>query len=747
MAEYLPPVVGTLKMDNSDWVKGNKEARDDIEKTDKESSKHLDSMKSGVAGAGKAMAVGLAVGATAIVGVGAALFKLGGTFDDAYDKIRVGTGATGANLDQLKDDFRNVVGSVPTDFASASDAITQLSQRTGYVGPALQDMSKQMLELSRITETDLTANIKSTQDAFASWGVDLEHQPKLLDEMFRASQLTGISVDKLAAQVAGSQPQLNALGFSFERSAALAGTLAAAGMDLGDVMPAMSKAMATAAKEGRPAALVLDETFKAIKDAPTSTAAAGKALEVFGGKAGPKLAQMIRSGKLEYEDLLTSMQNGTDTIIGAGEDTADFAEKWQLFKNRVLLTLEPLAARVFDAVGKAMDKVAPAFERFMGWLGVQVPVAIAFLQPKITDIGQALARAFSWFSDNVLPVLITGVTRFGAVLRDDVWPATQTVFGFMIDHKEILAGIAIAVGVVLVGAFIAWAVSTWAVVAAQIALWAPVIAIGLAIGALAAGVIYAYKHWGWFHDAVDAVAGFLRDKLLPAVADVAAWVKDKLVPAVVEAVGWLADHLGPVFKETGRVIRDDIVPAVKSIIEWLGKAGAKIGEWAGILASWVVEVWKVGGQVLDFFRELPGKIGDGFITLANAITAPFRMAFNGIVDLWNNTVGSLSFNIPDWVPGVGGKGWSAPRLQHWESFDVGGIIPGRPGEPVGIIAHGGEEILRQGEVRARDNDRGATIFNLTVYGGLGVDGPALGKQIINEIVRAESVIGADWRAA
>ena len=80
---------------------------------------------------GKAGAVGLAGIGAAAVGAGAALYDIGGQFDDAYDTIRVGTGKTGKALKGLEGDFKAVVKTVPTDFGSASTAISQLNSRLG----------------------------------------------------------------------------------------------------------------------------------------------------------------------------------------------------------------------------------------------------------------------------------------------------------------------------------------------------------------------------------------------------------------------------------------------------------------------------------------------------------------------------------------------------------------------------------------------------------------------------------------
>ena len=46
----------------------------------------------------------------------------------------------------------------------------------------------------------------------------------------------------------------------------------------------------------------------------------------------------------------------------------------------------------------------------------------------------------------------------------------------------------------------------------------------------------------------------------------------------------------------------------------------------------------------------------------NGMVSVFRTVFNTIANLWNSTLGGLSFEIPDWVPGIGGKGFSIPEM-------------------------------------------------------------------------------------
>lgn len=118
-----------------------------------------------------------------------------------------------------------------------------------------------------------------------------------------------------------------------------------------------------------------------------------------------------------------------------------------------------------------------------------------------------------------------------------------------------------------------------------------------------------------------------------------------------------------------------------------------VGHWfAHDFVGFFVNGWKTvtdkGGAVLGWFKALPGKIGAAFVKLGEIIIAPYRYAFNKIADLWNGTVGKLSFHVPSWVPGIGGKGFSMPSLPHLAS---GGMVPATPGGQVIVAGEGGED--------------------------------------------------------
>ena len=109
---------------------------------------------------------------------------------------------------------------------------------------------------------------------------------------------------------------------------------------------------------------------------------------------------------------------------------------------------------------------------------------------------------------------------------------------------------------------------------------------------------------------------------------------------------------------------------VKAAWDWI--LGFLKSNWDALVAGikWVgnvfASIWKfIKDTAVSNFNTIigiPGRIASAFSSVANAIIQPFRNAFNGIARAWNNSVGRFSFTVPDWIPGVGGKGWSIPNI-------------------------------------------------------------------------------------
>jgi hypothetical protein len=71
------------------------------------------------------------------------------------------------------------------------------------------------------------------------------------------------------------------------------------------------------------------------------------------------------------------------------------------------------------------------------------------------------------------------------------------------------------------------------------------------------------------------------------------------------------------------------------------------------------------------FSALKFWVSNVTIPAVKALVDVFKFAFNNIARLWNNTIGKISFEIPSWVPKIGGKDFSVPKIPM---LAQGGIV-------------------------------------------------------------------------
>ncbi len=99
----------------------------------------------------------------------------------------------------------------------------------------------------------------------------------------------------------------------------------------------------------------------------------------------------------------------------------------------------------------------------------------------------------------------------------------------------------------------------------------------------------------------------------------------------------------------------------------------------------------------------------------------YKNIFNTIARLWNNTIGSLSFEFPDWVPGLGGKGFSVPKIPM---LAEGGIVRSAT---LAVVGEAGPEA-----VVPLDRAGGFGNVTVNVTGGLATSAE-IGQAVINAI--------------
>lgn len=345
-------------------LEGKQSATADIDKV-VASLANLDSK--GVAVAAGLTAGFVAVGA-AMVGLGVKAYQLGDSFDSMWDKIRIGTGATGERLEGLQNTARNVASNVASDFDNIGTAIAGLNARTGQTGDGLEALASNVLNLTRLTGEGLNETIRGSTRLFGDWGIAAEDQVGALDKLFRAHQVTGIEVSKLMDLMVQFGGPLRLLGFSFDEAAATMSKWEREGVNLELVMGGLKVGVADMARAGVPLREGLEGLIQTIRDAEDPTDALSIAMEVFGSRAGPDMAAAIREGRFELGTLIDDIEDSDGAIAASTADTEDAAEKWQKALNNIALAFEPVGEATLTMATEIAEQLGPAIQ----WLTTDV---------------------------------------------------------------------------------------------------------------------------------------------------------------------------------------------------------------------------------------------------------------------------------------------------------------------------------------------------------------------------------------
>lgn len=570
---------------------------------------------------GKRMGLALLGGLTTVVGgatvAGKALYAIGETFDDVTDTIRVGTGATGKALDDLVASAKNVGTKVPASFEDIGSTVADVNTRMGLSGETLEKVASQYLEAGRILGEEV--DIMKTGAAFNAFKIEGEDVSGALDHLFRVSQATGIGMNDLAGILQQNAPAIQSLGFSFEEAAGMVGTLDKAGLNSSKMMGGLSKALVTLAKDGEEPADAFNRTvgeIDALMKAGDKAGAIDLAGQIFGSKNAAQFVGAIESGNLALDDLANAMGMTDDTILGAGEDTMDFAEQWDLFKNQIMVEVAPAAEWLFGIISDGMKWVS----------AVAVPAIKAFIEQWKNQEGTA------------------GKVR---AVFEKVWGVLKAVFTFIWDNKELFGTLAAGIGLVV-----------GAMKLLNLVMRANPLGLVLtAVMLLVTGIMKLYQENETFRKIVDAVWSAIKK----AIGGVADWITNTVWPglkraweAIANGFSWMKDEIS--------VAWDTIKNTAKTAFDWLTwlffnftGPGLIIKHWDTIKGAfssawnWIRDTF--GGWWNGLTNLITNPIDTAkrsIDTILDGVQTAFRNTRDGVKKIWNGIKNIMAGPI-EWV--------------------------------------------------------------------------------------------------
>jgi len=333
-----------------------------------------------------------------IVACTVALEKLGQAMDEATAEIVKGTGATGSALDSLEQSMRTALqNGVTLPAQQVAGVLADLNTKFGVTGKELTSMTEDFDQFARITGTDARKAVDTVGDAIKKWGVETNSTKAVLNQLTKASQDSGLSVDRLASALKSSQPVLSQFGMNLTESTAFLANLKKAGVESETVLMSMRTGLAKFAQEGKEPKEAMKELSEQIKNASSETEALALATDAFGTRGGAQMVQVFRSGAFDIEEYAESLNH----VGNAMRDTDD-------------------ASRT---VKDAMDELK---NTFMGTFG-QFGQTISGLFKNIIDIARNVMTVFSPVIDSIGGAIRKLVGGFGNTVSKIVFYITDLV--------------------------------------------------------------------------------------------------------------------------------------------------------------------------------------------------------------------------------------------------------------------------------------------------------------------------------
>src|SRR5262249_40499134 len=189
--------------------------------------------------------------------------------------------------------------------------------------------------------------------------------------------------------------------------AALLGQFEKQGVNADTMMAGLRTAIAKIATVGGDASTVLKGFINDIQNAGTQSEAAQKAVEVFGRKAGPQMAQAIRDGRLELGHFVEQLNQTGTTIGDVFEQTKDFPEVMKQLKRDIEVGLLPLGNALMVQFKDLLEAITPLIQDGLLRLGAAFAALSPFMQ-QVTIGVAALAAGLG-------PMLIL-ISQIGATI-------------------------------------------------------------------------------------------------------------------------------------------------------------------------------------------------------------------------------------------------------------------------------------------------------------------------------------------
>lgn len=364
----------------------------------------------------------------ALAAAGTAAVKMGQEMNAAMSEIAKGTGATGESLHKLRENVHDaLVNGVGRSAKEVGKMIADLNTRFKVTDKELVSLTESFDKFSAVTGVDTKNAINMTADVMAKWNIENEDTNKLLDQLTKASQESGASIESLMNGLKSGQAVFSQFGMSATDTIAYISTLKENGVEVEQALIGMKTALAKFSQEGLDAQQAFKDVSERIKNAGSETEALNIAVNIFGTRNGPEMVKVLRNSSSSVEEFKNKLLEAG----GALEETDKASRTSKDAFDDLGATLKGSFGGIFEGIDTLVKNVVDSLSSVLRKLD---PI-IRPIVNSIRDIFAFVGEMFFVLVDNVSTFIAENSAGFKMVVDivQNVYETLHTILGNILE--------------------------------------------------------------------------------------------------------------------------------------------------------------------------------------------------------------------------------------------------------------------------------------------------------------------------
>ena len=377
-----------------------------------------------------------------VTALGTIAVKTGADFDAAMSKVAAVSGATGSEMDALREKAREMGSKTKFSASEAADAMNYMAMAGWKTNDMLSGIEG-IMNLAASGE-DLASTSDIVTDALTAFGLSASDSGHFADILAAASSNANTNVSMMGETFKYAAPVLGSLGYSAEDSAIAIGLMANAGIKSSQAGTALRSAITNLAKPTDTVASAMEQYGISLTDSSgkmyslrelmeqlrqklgglSEAEQAQAAASLFGKEAMSGMLAIINGSPADFEKLSNAIDTCSDTVDGYNGTTEKMAAvmqdnlagqvtilKSQLeelaisFSDILMPTIRSIVSRIQELVDK-LNQLDPQTKETIA----KIALVAAALGPMLVVLGKTISSVGTVFSAvSKLPALFSTV--------------------------------------------------------------------------------------------------------------------------------------------------------------------------------------------------------------------------------------------------------------------------------------------------------------------------------------------------